>query len=650
MTPVRRRRGRPLGVAVLVGLVLGVVAGPLPAAAGERPRPGHLAAAAVTPVATSTALLVEPETRRVVVAGDDEVAIYSPDAVLLRRIPDLFGVTHLATGGGDVYALLAHSGEVARIDAATLRVTGRWVVTALNDLYGLAVAAGHVWTTGVDHRELGTLASLDPSTGTVRTLATGVRLELTASPAAPGVLVGMFADLQPIRFFRYQVTADGVATPQRSVVHPWATEKDLGISDDGRSLRVVTGSEARVHTLDLATLEERPGTFDLGPYPLAVEPSPTDPGLVLAATSDDLRDGDVYLYRDGSDRPVVGWEASGGDGEVIRGGLAFAPDGTRAYALRNRTTPSASRRAELLVLDPSGLTPVVAPQVVGRQGGGVITVGGLEGPGAIVRIGGEGTIRSVGGDGRTAGVFVPPDLRPGLVDVSATGASGSFRLAASQLMVAYLGPFRTGRAFVDRQVRDAAGRPATDAEVRAEEDRIIAGAEPSEVLVRQARGPSFARHRAPLIRLYRAVFLRVPDTAGLQHWVGELQRGRSLASVGQAFAASPEFRDRYGALSDQEFVTRIYTNVFGRSPDSGGRAYWLDRLRTGTSRGQVVTLMSQSAEHTVVTAGLVDVSLLHLLMLRRAATTAEVEQLRTRPALDVALGVLRSAEYAARIG
>ncbi len=106
----------------------------------------------------------------------------------------------------------------------------------------------------------------------------------------------------------------------------------------------------------------------------------------------------------------------------------------------------------------------------------------------------------------------------------------------------------------------------------------------------------FNAYVAPVARLYLAAFQRVPDEPGLINWVNYMRAGNTLDAIGDAFAASQEFTNRYGTLSDTDFVTQLYQNVLGRAPDSAGLQYWTHLLATGTTRGQVLVGFSQSQE------------------------------------------------------
>ena len=68
-----------------------------------------------------------------------------------------------------------------------------------------------------------------------------------------------------------------------------------------------------------------------------------------------------------------------------------------------------------------------------------------------------------------------------------------------------------------------------------------------------------------------------------------------------AFATSPEFGQAYGALDDEAFVDLVYANVLDRAPDAGGRAFWLDQLARGRTRGSLMALFSDSPEFVDVT-------------------------------------------------
>ena len=102
-------------------------------------------------------------------------------------------------------------------------------------------------------------------------------------------------------------------------------------------------------------------------------------------------------------------------------------------------------------------------------------------------------------------------------------------------------------------------------------------------------------------RLYRAVFGRSPDASGFDYWVAERIEGMSLERVADFFIDSPEYRERFGDADAAGFVDQLYRNVLGRTPDDGGRSFWLDRLADGTERRRIVVLFSESPEFVDLT-------------------------------------------------
>jgi len=159
------------------------------------------------------------------------------------------------------------------------------------------------------------------------------------------------------------------------------------------------------------------------------------------------------------------------------------------------------------------------------------------------------------------------------------------------------------------------------------------------------------------VRLYQSYLQRIPDRNGLVYWVNQKRAGRSIRSISSSFAASREFQRRYGSLTDQAFVERIYENVLGRPGEATGVAYWTSRLdRKVENRGSVMVRFSESSEyrehqHTIVAATVV-----HTFLLGRAPTPAELADEVARIGTSygglegLASSLLRSDEYYARFG
>lgn len=104
-------------------------------------------------------------------------------------------------------------------------------------------------------------------------------------------------------------------------------------------------------------------------------------------------------------------------------------------------------------------------------------------------------------------------------------------------------------------------------------------------------------HQGQVYRLYLATLGREPDAGGFLNWMNALDTGsQSLKTVAAGFVGSTEFQQNYGSLNNTQFVTLLYRNVLGRTPDAGGLSNWVNALNNGMSRADVVVGFSDSAE------------------------------------------------------
>ena len=110
-------------------------------------------------------------------------------------------------------------------------------------------------------------------------------------------------------------------------------------------------------------------------------------------------------------------------------------------------------------------------------------------------------------------------------------------------------------------------------------------------------------YRFSIARLYAAYFGRVPDNAGWKYWNNQhVHFFADMPTISENFTYSEEFTQKYGKLSDTQFVDMVYLNVLGRSYDAAGRSYWSEQIRNGLSRGEVMMYFSDSTEYKT-TAG-----------------------------------------------
>lgn len=105
-------------------------------------------------------------------------------------------------------------------------------------------------------------------------------------------------------------------------------------------------------------------------------------------------------------------------------------------------------------------------------------------------------------------------------------------------------------------------------------------------------------------KLYVAYFGRPADPAGLAFWQAQVEAANgSTAAVSAQFAASAEYKTSYAGMTSSQIVDAVYKNLFGRTAEAGGKAYWADLLDKKTiSIDNFVAEVAKAALGTDATA------------------------------------------------
>lgn len=104
-----------------------------------------------------------------------------------------------------------------------------------------------------------------------------------------------------------------------------------------------------------------------------------------------------------------------------------------------------------------------------------------------------------------------------------------------------------------------------------------------------------------VLRNYAKALERKGETAGLETWCYLINKKKMTpAEVTESFFHSKEFLNK--ELSDEEYVETLYETFLGRSSDPEGKAYWLNYLKKGKSRDEVMKGFSNSAEFSKIVA------------------------------------------------
>ena len=187
-------------------------------------------------------------------------------------------------------------------------------------------------------------------------------------------------------------------------------------------------------------------------------------------------------------------------------------------------------------------------------------------------------------------------------------------------------PYSSWTHLVDQMFVQLVGRTPTNPEREQWVGSLSSGSSTPGGMVASLRTSNDHRLNVdPVTRLYSGYYLRTPDRSGLDYWIAQRRGGRSLKAISESFSQSAEFRQRYGAMSNRQFVERVYLNVLGRLGDQSGMDFWTTELDSGRrTRGSVMLGFSESTEYRNAQSSEATVSVLHILLLDRAPTTSEM--------------------------
>ncbi len=101
--------------------------------------------------------------------------------------------------------------------------------------------------------------------------------------------------------------------------------------------------------------------------------------------------------------------------------------------------------------------------------------------------------------------------------------------------------------------------------------------------------PILTDHQETVTEMYLAAFLRAPEKGGLEYWAHLLDTGSSISNVGDIVFNLPVVKAIYGdSMTNDSFVGAIYHNVFGKTGDAEGLAFWTNKMNAGEHRGDLV--------------------------------------------------------------
>ncbi|MFK0282196.1 Ig-like domain repeat protein [Streptomyces sp. NPDC090499] len=327
--------------------------------------PAYADTTALLPIKSSGDIVVDGAHQQVFISDPTNGKIVVTDYagnVLKQLTTDLSGVTglELSADSGTLYAAVRDLDAVAVIDTATDTETTRYPVG--DKPRSIALAGGKLWF-GYGGAAEGNIGSVDLA-GDQHTVTLNQDNSWYSAPildAAPGtgILVAGDQDISPASLTSYDVST-GSAAQLAHIRTDGSDVSDLQVTPDGKDVVVASGAPYYHQVYKTSDLNED-GKYTTTAYPNSVAIAPDG---TVAAGSFAWYDPDLYIFHPGSSEAVRSYDfpntghSSGAD-TLAPGGLAWAPDGSRlfavtandadVYSLREYDTPG--RAATTLTVD-----------------------------------------------------------------------------------------------------------------------------------------------------------------------------------------------------------------------------------------------------------------------------------------------------------
>ncbi|MFJ2233360.1 Ig-like domain repeat protein [Streptomyces sp. NPDC087859] len=324
------------------------------------------------PVKQTADIVVDGVHQRVFVSDPSNGKIVVTDYAgnVTRQLTGLPGVVglELSADSGTLYAAVRDADAIVAFDTATDTETARY--SAGDGPLSVALAGGKLWF-GYGSAGEGNIGSVDFSgEQPVVTLAqegnlwyTGPMLD--AAPGADTLIAGAIGQ-SPVALASYDVST---GTPTRTAYSTEAGSNlgDLQVTPDGQDVVVASGAPYHHQVFKTSDLTAD-GSYASDAYPNAVAIAPD--GAVAAGISGSYEP-DVYVYKPGGTTSVREYDfpntgSTSGSDLLSTSGLAWAPDGSRLFAVTSNSAGVHSLRVLNAPTRATTSVTVTAPDTATR--------------------------------------------------------------------------------------------------------------------------------------------------------------------------------------------------------------------------------------------------------------------------------------------
>lgn len=85
--------------------------------------------------------------------------------------------------------------------------------------------------------------------------------------------------------------------------------------------------------------------------------------------------------------------------------------------------------------------------------------------------------------------------------------------------------------------------------------------------------------------IYSKLLYRKADIGGLNYWILQLKKGKSVVEIVESFLESKEFNEN--KIGNKEFINILYKIFLGREVDPAGLKYWYNKMKKGISKKSI---------------------------------------------------------------